>query len=87
MREERSLKDLLSLFTVMRVSGEKPYLLRLFTMQQNVTKIGNFSHTPKRKTLLQKMVKQYLPVYRHTTLLDLCRTRCIQRIDGLERSL
>ena len=56
-------------------------------MMQNVTKIGNFFHTPKRKALLQKMVKQHLPVNHHTTLLDVCRTRWIQRIDGLERFL
>ena len=33
------------------------------------------------------MVQEYLPASRHSTLLDVCRTRWIQRIDGLERFL
>ena len=33
------------------------------------------------------MVKQRIPVNHHTTLLDVCRTIWIQRIDGLERFL
>ena len=53
----------------------------------NVTKIGKFFNTPKRQALLKKMVQEYLPASRHSTLLDVCRTRWIQRIDGLERFL
>ena len=55
-------------------------------MMDSVTKISNFfNSSPKRHQLLERMVKKYIPGCKRTKLLDVCRTRWVLRIDGLER--
>ena len=56
-------------------------------MMTSVTKVGNFFNTPKRQILLEKMIKKFCPSNRHTKLIDICRTRWVLRIDGLDRFL
>ena len=55
-------------------------------MMDNIQVISKFfNNSPKRQSLLEKMVKQHLPNYNHTKLIDACRTRWILCIDGLAR--
>ena len=55
-------------------------------MMESVTSISNFfNKSPKRQLLLEGMVKKHIPNCKHTKLLDVCRTRWVLRIDGLER--
>ena len=57
-------------------------------MMDNVEKISKFfNNSPKRQALLEEMVKQHLPHYSHTKLIDPCRTRWVLRIDSLARFL
>ena len=44
-----------------------------------------FNNSPKRQLLLEKMVKTHLPDYQHNKLIDVCRTRWVLRLDGLDR--
>ena len=43
-----------------------------------------FNSSPKRFDLLTKTMKELLPNANHTHLFDVCRTRWIGRIDGLD---
>ena len=43
-----------------------------------------FNNSPKRFAFLEKQIKEMLPKARHTHLIDVCRTRWIARIDGLD---
>ena len=57
-------------------------------MMDNIQVISKFfSNSPKRQLLLDEMVKKFLPNYKHTKLIDVCRTRWVLRIDGLTRFL
>ena len=42
-----------------------------------------FNNSPKRQEALLKVIKDNLPNERHTELLDVCRTRWIERVKGL----
>ena len=44
----------------------------------------SFEYSPKKETLLVQKVKDVCPESRRHKLLDVCKTRWIQRIDGLE---
>ena len=55
-------------------------------MMDNVTKISSFfNNSPKRQLLLDEMVKKFNSQNRQTKLLDVCKTRWVLRIEGLER--
>ena len=57
-------------------------------MMDHVTSISSFfSNSPKRQLLLEDMVKKFTPHSKHTKLLDVCKTRWVLRIDGLDRLL
>jgi hypothetical protein len=43
-----------------------------------------FNNSPKRFVLLEKQIKESEPTARHTHLIDVCRTRWLARIDGLD---
>ena len=52
-------------------------------MMDNIQVISKFfNNSPKRQSLLEKMVKEHLPNYSHTKLIDVCRTRWILRIEN-----
>ena len=54
-------------------------------MMDNVTKISSFfTNSPKRQLLLDEMVKKFKSHNRQTKLLDVCKTRWVLRIEGLE---
>lgn len=60
------------------------------TMVQNMMRTFRklsefFSNSPKRQHHLVDMVKEVLPNSNHNILIDVCRTRWIARIDGLDR--
>ena len=44
-----------------------------------------FSRSTKRQALLLNNVRQYTPEERHTVLINVCKTRWVERIDGLDR--
>ena len=44
-----------------------------------------FHFSSKKKELLKSEIKELMPEDQRTTLLDVCRTRWLQRIDALER--
>ena len=44
-----------------------------------------FSNSPKRQHHLVNKIKSLLPTSKHRVLIDVCRTRWISRIDGLDR--
>ena len=44
-----------------------------------------FNNSPKRQSCLETQIKQVLPNSEHKKLIDVCRTRWIERIDGLDR--
>ena len=44
-----------------------------------------FSNSPKRQSYLEKNIKSIYPESVHTKLIDVCRTRWIERIDGIVR--
>ena len=55
-------------------------------MMDHLTSISSFfSKSPNRHRLLEEMVKKICPECKHTKLVDVCRTRWVLRIDGLER--
>ena len=55
-------------------------------MMDAVKKCSDIFHfSAKKKTLLKENVSKTMPEDKRTTLLDVCRTRWIQRVDGLER--
>ena len=54
-------------------------------MMDTVRVVSEFFQYPKRAEFLRTHITKYTPEYRHETLLDVCRTRWILRIDGLER--
>ena len=57
-------------------------------MMKNIEVISNFfNHSPKRQILLDQMVQKFLPNYKHTKSLNVCRTLWVLRLDGLERFL
>ena len=56
-------------------------------MMSSVTKVGTFFNTPKRQLLLAKMIRKFIPTSSHTKLIDVCQTRWVLRIDGLDRFL
>lgn len=44
-----------------------------------------FSNSPKRQEYLIKKIKDLLPHSNHRVLIDVCKTRWIARIDGMDR--
>ena len=55
-------------------------------MMENVRVISDFfNNPPKRQQLLEEMVVEHLPQSSHEKLIDVCRTRWVLRLDGLER--
>ena len=44
-----------------------------------------FNNSPKRQAALEKKIEDLLPAAKHKTLINVCRTRWIARIDGLDR--
>lgn len=44
-----------------------------------------FNNSPKRQGLLEEQIKELMPQQKHMTLVDVCRTRWVLRIDGLIR--
>lgn len=44
-----------------------------------------FNNSPKRQGLLEELIKELMPQQKHITLVDVCRTRWVLRIDGLIR--
>ena len=43
-----------------------------------------FNNSPKRQAALEKKIEDLLPATKHKTLINVCRTRWIARIDGLD---
>ena len=57
-------------------------------MMDRVKQISKFvNYSLKRQQLLEENIKKLNPGCKYTKLLDVCRTRWILRIDGLERFL
>ena len=55
-------------------------------MMTNVRKISDFFHnSPKREQCLIAKVRELLPRNNHTVLIDVCKTRWVARIDGMDR--
>ena len=55
-------------------------------MMDNVrVKSDFFNNSPKRQQLLEQMIKEHLPQENHSKLIDVCRTRWVLRLDGLDR--
>ena len=55
-------------------------------MMGTVRKLSSFfSNSPKRQHHLVNKIKSLLPTSKHRVLIDVCRTRWIARIDGLDR--
>lgn len=55
-------------------------------MMDIVRKISNFfNNSPKRQQHLIAKIRELLPRANHTVLIDVCRTRWIERIDGMDR--
>ena len=46
---------------------------------------SEFLFYPKRAECLKSQVQNFTPQQRHRTFLDICRTRWIARIDGIDR--
>ena len=44
-----------------------------------------FSNSPKQQDYLIKTVKAQMPRSNHLVLIDVCRTRWVARIDGMDR--
>ena len=44
-----------------------------------------FDGSPKRQQVLEKSIKEYCPTSSHRTLIDICRTRWVERIDSISR--
>ena len=44
-----------------------------------------FDGSPKRQQILEKYIKECCPQSSHRTLVDVCRTRWVERIDGISR--
>ena len=44
-----------------------------------------FNNSPKRQSLLEKRIAETMPKQKQKTLIDVCRTRWVLRIDGLIR--
>ena len=56
-------------------------------MMESVTKIGNIFNSPKRQSLLQEMIKKYLPDNRHSKLINVCKTTwAVAKLDQTEWS-
>ena len=54
-------------------------------MMDNVRGVSDFfSSSPKRILVLQDNIKKLLPTEHHQKLLNVCRTRWVARIDGLQ---
>ena len=43
-----------------------------------------FNNSPKREQCLKAKVRELLPDYNDTVLIDVCRTRWIARLDGMD---
>lgn len=55
-------------------------------MMDVVRKLSEFfNNSPKRQQHLINTVKELMPRANHTVLIDVCRTRWIERIDGMDR--
>ena len=54
-------------------------------MMDKVRCVSEFFAWPKRAELLTENIVSLTPEYRHETLLDVCKTRWVARIDGLDR--
>ena len=46
-----------------------------------------FNNSPKRQEALSDTIKEVLPREKHKKLLDVCRTRWVARIEGLDRHI
>ena len=53
-------------------------------MMEHVKSVSNFFSVHPKRALLEQQVKKMLPSARHRHLLDVCRTRWVSRIDGLD---
>ena len=54
-------------------------------MMDNVRIISDFfNNSPKRQSLVESKVEEFLPASSHKTLINVCRTRWVVRIDGLD---
>ena len=60
-------------------------LIVIKNMMDTVRCVSEFFEYPKRAELLREYIIKYTPENLHETLLDVCKTRWIARIDGLER--
>ena len=79
-------KDSFFIGTGIATSCQLQGVRNLMVNIQNVSKF--FNNSPKRQLLLEKMPKKgHLPDYKHFKLIDVCRTRWVLQIDGLERFL
>jgi len=57
-------------------------------MMGMVKKLSDFFHnSPKRHGYLMKKIKDMMPASTHNTLIDVCRTRWIARLDGMDRMI
>ena len=55
-------------------------------MMNSIRKCSEVFHfSPKKTKLLRKNILEIMPSDQRSTLLDFCKTRWLQRIDGLER--
>ena len=55
-------------------------------MMDTVHKISDFfNNSPKQQQLLLAKIKELMPQANHTVLINVCRTRWIERIDGMDR--
>ena len=54
----------------------------------NCKSIANFFNlSPKRQGFLTENIKTHLPGSNHFVLTDVCRTLCIEQLDGIDRTL
>ena len=60
------------------------FLSEMMGSTKRVSDFFFFNNSPKRQTALSKAIKANLPNERNTKLLDVCRTRWIERVKGLE---
>jgi hypothetical protein len=54
-------------------------------MMDNVRSVSDFfNSSPKRTLVLQERIKELFPDERHQKLINVCKTRWVARIDGLQ---
>ena len=60
-----------------------PVVRNMMTVVRKLSEF--FSNSPKRQQCLLSKIKELLPDNNHYVLIDVCRTRWISRIDGMDR--